>query len=347
MAREPAETSIKIDAYNHYLPPPYLELVKLHSKDGGIVKRMASIRVLWDIEARVELLGQWPEVRQVLTLGLPHPEGLGGPDVSIVAARAANDGMAEACRLWPEKFPAFVASLPMNDVPAALAEMDRAILTLGARGIQIGTNILGRPLDEAEFFPIFERMTNHHRLPIWMHPLRQQSFADYRSEPKSRYEIWQVLGWPYETSAAMARIVFSGLFDRLPELRIITHHCGGMLPYFAGRAETLWAQLGSRTADEDYSQLLKRMTKPLIEYFRMFYGDTVLGGSASALRCGLDFFGPDRVVFASDCPFDPEGGAMFIREGIRSIADLHLPHDVERKIYYANAVGLMRLPPLK
>jgi aminocarboxymuconate-semialdehyde decarboxylase len=89
------------------------------------------------------------------------------------------------------------------------------------------------------------------------------------------------------------------------------------------------------------------MTKPLIEYFRMFYGDTVLGGSASALRCGLDFFGPDRVVFASDCPFDPEGGAMFIREGIRSIADLGLPLDVERKIYYGNAVGLMRLPPPK
>jgi aminocarboxymuconate-semialdehyde decarboxylase len=328
MARESvsdAENRIKIDAYNHYLPPPYLELLKQNSKDSGIVKRMASIRVLWDIEARVELLGQWPEVRQILTLGLPHPEGLGGPDVSIPAARTANDGMAEACRRWPEKFPTFAASLPMNDVPAALEEMDRAILTLGARGIQIGTNILGRPLDEAEFFPVFERMANHHRLPIWMPPLRQQSFADYRSEAKSRYEIWQVLGWPYETSAAMARIVFSGLFDKLPELRIITHHCGGMLPYFSGRAETLWAQLGSRTADEDYSQLLKRMTKPLIEYFRMFYGDTVLGGSASALRCGLDFFGADRVVFASDCPFDPEGGAMFIREGIRSIAILACP----------------------
>jgi len=118
-----------------------------------------------------------------------------------------------------------------------------------------------------------------------------------------------------------------------------------MIPYFAGRAETLWAQLGSRTADEDYSQILKRMTKPLIEYFRMFYGDTVLNGSASALRCGLDFFGADRVVFASDCPFDPEGGPMFIREGIRSIADLRLPREMERKIYYSNIAGLMSLPP--
>jgi aminocarboxymuconate-semialdehyde decarboxylase len=289
------------------------------------------------------MLKQWPELRQVLTLGLPHPEGLGGPEVSVAAARAANDGMADACKAWPNLFPTFAASLPMNDIPAALQEMDRAILKLGARGIQIGTNILGRALDEAEFFPVFERMANHYRLPVWMHPLRQQTFSDYRSEPKSRYEIWQVLGWPYETSAAMARIVFSGLFDRLPDLRIITHHCGGMIPYFSGRAETLWAQLGSRTADEDYSQILKRMTKPLMNYFRMFYGDTVLGGSASALRCGLDFFGEDHVLFASDCPFDPEGGPMFIREGIRSVGDLKLSPEAERKIYYANAAGLLRL----
>jgi aminocarboxymuconate-semialdehyde decarboxylase len=325
---------IKIDAFNHVMPPGYLELMKQHSKDPGIVKRMSGIRTLWDIEARLNLLEQWPEVRQVLTLALPTPETLGPPEVSLKAARAANDGMAGMCAKWPAKFPAFVASLPMNDVPAALEEMDRAVAKLGARGVQIGTNVLGRPLDDPEFFPIFERITLHHDLPIWMHPVRPATFADYRTEPKSRFEIWQVLGWPYETSAAMARIVFSGLFDRLPGMRIITHHCGGMLPYFAGRAETLWAQLGSRTADEDYGAILKRMAKPPMDYFRMFYGDTVLGGSASALRCGLDFFGPERVVFASDCPFDPEGGAMYIREGIRSVADLRLPDEVTRKIYF-------------
>jgi len=80
---------IKIDAYNHYLPPAYIELLKTHAKDSGIVKRMTSIRVLWDIEARVDMLAQWPEVRQVLTLGLPHPEGLGAPEISIAGARAA------------------------------------------------------------------------------------------------------------------------------------------------------------------------------------------------------------------------------------------------------------------
>jgi aminocarboxymuconate-semialdehyde decarboxylase len=80
----------------------------------------------------------------------------------------------------------------------------------------------------------------------------------------------------------------------------------------------------------------------------MFYGDTVLGGSASALRCGLDFFGPEHVLFASDCPFDPEGGAMFIREGMRSIAALKLPPDVEEKIYRTNASLLLGMakPPM-
>lgn len=334
---------MKIDIYNHVMPVGYLELMKEHSKDPGIVKRMSNLRVLWDMEARVEMLKQWPDVQQILTLGVPPPEVLCGPDLSPHAARVANDGMYEICRKWPDKFPAFVASLPMNNVPAALEEMDRAIGTLGAKGIQIGTNVAGRALDDEEFFPIFERITNYHDLPIWMHPVRSAKFSDYRTEPKSRFEVWQVLGWPYETSVAMAHIVFSGMLDKLPTMRIITHHCGGMLPYFAGRAETLWAQLGSRTADEDYGSILKRMSKPPIEYFRMFYGDTVLGGSASALRCGLDFFGADRVVFASDCPFDPEGGPMFIRDGIRSIEDLNLPEEVKRKIYHDNAAKLMKM----
>ncbi len=334
---------VKIDIFNHVMPEAYMALLQIYSKDPGILKRMSGLRLLWDMEARVEMLQQFPEVKQVLTLGLPPPEVLCGPEDSPHAARVANDGMAEICRRWPDKFPCFVASLPLNNVPEALIEMDRAIHELGARGIQICTNVNGRPLDEDEFYPVFERATLHHDVPIWMHPVRPASHADYKTLTKSRYEIWQVMGWPYETTAAMAHIVFSGLLDRLPQMRIITHHCGGMLPYFSGRAETLWAQLGSRTADEDYGAILRRMSKPLIDYFKMFYGDTVLGGSASALRCGLDFFGPDHVVFASDCPFDPEGGPMFIREGIRSVESLNLDDEIKHKIYTANARRLLKL----
>jgi predicted TIM-barrel fold metal-dependent hydrolase len=309
-----------------------------------LVKRMSSLRMLWDIEHRVAMLREkFPDVQQVLTLGLPSPELLGDAAHSPEFARVANDGMAEMCRKWPKEFPAFVASLPMNNPRAALDEMDRAINQLGARGVQIITSVAGRPLDDPEFFPVFERATGHHDVAIWMHPARPASRADYAGEPKSRYEIWQVLGWPFETSVAMARLVFSGLFDKLPKLRIITHHCGGMIPFFAGRAETLWAQLGSRSAEGDEAQVLKSLKKPPIEYFKMFYGDTVLGGAAAPLACGLAFFGADRVVFASDCPFDPEGGPMYIREGIRSIEELGLPEGDKRKIYFGNAMGLLKL----
>ncbi|TMH71007.1 MAG: amidohydrolase [Betaproteobacteria bacterium] len=335
---------MKIDIYNHVLPRAYLDLVKQHSKEPGMVKRMTSIRMLWDMEHRVAMLREkFPDVQQVLTLGLPSPELLGDGAHSPEYARVANDGMAEMCRKWPKEFPAFVASLPMNNPKAALEEMDRAINQLGARGIQIITSVAGRPLDEADFFPVFERIANHHDRPVWMHPARPGSRADYPGEPTSKYEIWQVLGWPFETSVAMARIVFSGLLEKLPKLRIITHHCGGMIPYFAGRAETLWAQLGARSADGDEAEVLKRLSKPPIEYFKMFYGDTVLGGAAAPLACGIAFFGVDKVVFASDCPFDPEGGPMFIREGIRSIEELGLPEGDKRKIYFGNAQRLLRL----
>jgi len=335
----------RIDIFNHFMPARYMELIKVHSTDGGLLKRVTNLRTLWDLDARIRMLDAWPELKQVLCLGMPSPELLAGPDLSPSFARAANDGLAELVHSRPDKFPAFVASLPLNNVPAALEEMDRAVSILGACGVQILTNVDGRALDEPEFFPIFERAAVKHHVPIWLHPWRSSRQTEYESETASKYEIWQVLGWPFDTTVAMARLVFSGILDRLPTLRIVTHHGGGMLPFFAGRAETLWAQLGSRSAEENYEQTLDRLKKKPIEYFRMFYGDTVLGGSSSALRCALDFFGPDQIVFASDCPFDPEGGPMYIREGIRSVDNLHLPETDNRKIYLANAAALIGVTP--
>lgn len=334
---------MKIDLYSHVMPPAYLAAMQTRYRDAGMMKRLSEIRALWDMDTRLAVLEHFPDVRQVITLPAPGPEMLAGPDEAPALAALANDGLAAICRKDPDRFAGFVAALPLNNVPAALKEMDRAIGDLGARGIEVRTNVNGDALDDPRFLPLFDHAVEHHDVTIWMHPSRSAKFSDYAAEPKSRYEIWQVMGWPYETTAAMARIVFSGLLDRLPTMRIVTHHCGGMLPFFSGRAETLWAQLGSRTTDEDYSQVLKRMKKPLLDYFRMFYGDTVLGGSTSAFKCGLDFFGPEHVVFASDCPFDPEGGPMFLRDGIASIEAAGLPEVDKQRIYTGNARRLLKL----
>jgi predicted TIM-barrel fold metal-dependent hydrolase len=338
---------LKLDIFPHILPLPYFERMKAIGETNpvlaGQLKRWMSIPVLYDLDARMRMMKRFPGYKQVLTLSMPPVEFLAGPEESPALARIANDSMAEIVARHPELFPAFVASLPMNNVPAALEEMERAIGTLGAKGVQIFTNVNGRPLDEPEFFPIFERMATKHDLPVWVHPARTAKFADYPGEPKSKYEIWWAFGWPYETTAFMARLVFSKVLERLPQLRIITHHLGAMVPYFDKRIRYGYDQFGSRTADEDYAALLKSMAKHPVDYFRMFHGDTAVNGSASAIRCGLDFFGSKRVLFGTDCPFDPQGGPLFIRESIRAIDSLRLVRNDRDGIYFGNALRMLRL----
>jgi predicted TIM-barrel fold metal-dependent hydrolase len=195
----------------------------------------------------------------------------------------------------------------------------------------------------------FERMAEKYDLPIWLHPTRTAKFPDYATESKSKYEIWWLFGWPYETSAAMARLVFSGMLGKLPKLKIITHHLGAMAPFFEARIALGMSQLGSRTSDEDYGALLKKMAKRPVDYFKMFYADTSINGSAPAVRCGLDFYGKNHVLFGTDCPFDPQGGPAFIRENIRAIDSLGLKATDRRKIYFGNALKMlhMNLPGVK
>jgi predicted TIM-barrel fold metal-dependent hydrolase len=334
----------KIDAYAHILPRAYFDKMASMARDKGAIKRWLTIPVLYDLQARLKMMEDFPGYQQVLTLSNPPIELIAGPDESPALARLANDGMAEIRDAHPDKFPAFVAALPMNNVPEALKEMERAITVLGARGIQIFTNVNGRPLDDEEFWPIFDAAVNRFDVPIWMHPARGANMPDYASENKSLYEIWWTFGWPYETSAAMARMVFSGFFDRLPEIKVITHHMGAMIPFFDGRVGPGLDQFGSRTSDEDYEGLLKRMAKRPIDYFRMFYADTALAGGKSGLQCGLGFFGSRQVVFATDCPFDPEGGPMFLRTIPQAIDELGLDVAEREGIYFRNALRLLKLP---
>src|SRR4029453_5520026 len=155
-------------------------------------------------------------------------------------------GMAEIVTGPPDRFPVFVASLPMNNPDAAVREIDRAIDDLGATGVQIYTNAAGRPGDPRGYQPTCGRMAQRD-LPIWMHPARPATFADYAGEKRSKYDMWWAFGWPYETSVAMGRLVFSGIFDRHPELKIITHHLGDTIPFCAGRVGGGLDQLGSRS----------------------------------------------------------------------------------------------------
>ena len=130
---------------------------------------------------------------------------------------------------------------------------------------------------------------------------------------------------------------------RYPKLKILTHHLGAMIPFFDERMATGWATLGSRTSGEDYSHVLPSLGKPLLDCFRAFYGDTALCGGRIGTECGIEFFGTDHVLFASDAPFDPEKGPMYIRETIAIIDRLPLSADERERIYWRNTVALLKL----
>jgi aminocarboxymuconate-semialdehyde decarboxylase len=159
--------------------------------------------------------------------------------------------------------------------------------------------------------------------------------SDYASEKKSRFEMWWCFGWPYETSVAMCRLVFNGVFDRYPNLKVITHHLGGMIPYFDGRVGAGLDVLGARTSDEDYSQILPNLRRPHLDYLRNFYADTALFGGQHGLRCGLDFFGSSHLVFASDTPFGPIGTTR------DRLQELQLPQKDYEDIAFRNAERLL------
>ncbi len=333
---------MKLDMFNHIFPKTYFDKmleVAPNFKDMG--KRVREIPVLYDLEKRFRVMDEFDDYAQIICLAAPPLEVL-APELSPELARIANDGMAEYVDKYPDRFPGFVASMPMNNPDAALKEIDRAIDELNAVGIQFFSNVNGAPLDLPELKPLFAKM-HEKDLPIWIHPARGANISDYPTEERSKYEIWFVFGWPYETSVAVARLVFGYYFDEFPNLKIITHHMGGMIPFFEGRVGTSWDQLGSRTSDEDYTVILKNLKKPHLEYFKQIYADTALFGAVPGTKCGLEFFGVDQIVFASDCPFDPEKGPYYIRETIKIIEELDISDEDRYKIFEGNARKLMKL----
>jgi uncharacterized protein len=332
---------VVIDVFNHFMPRAYLDRLAKAASDHVAVTAFPRLKTLVDVDARLRLLDQFDDLRQVICLANPPLELIATPVQSPELARVANDALAEVCCGHPDRFPAFVASLPMNNVDACLAEIDRAVTQLGARGIQVFTNVAGKPLSAPEFRPIFEKMVAHD-LPVLVHPMRGPQFADYASEKTSENEIWFSFGWPYETTACMTRLIFSGIFDELPTLKIITHHMGGMIPYFAGKIKLGFRQIFFGTPESNPIAQECGLKKPPIEYFKMLYADTALGEEAPT-RCGHAFFGTGSCLFATDAPFDAEQGRGLIANTLRAVEALDISAAERERIFSGNARALLKL----
>ena len=307
-----------IDAFNHILPKKYQAVLeqKVPNRDmsSNLSRYAETVPTLLDLDARFRLMDSVEGYMQVLTLAAPTVESVASPEVAVDLCRFANDEMAELVEKYPD--------LPLNDLDASLEEIDRAIRDLRLRGIQMYSDVNGMPLDAEALYPIYEKMERYN-LPILIHPKRSPALPDYPGEENSRYRAWTKLGWPVASSMAMFRLVYGG----------------GVIPYLAGRME--W--------NDDFNEM--RMGhkdilfphKPL-EYFRRMYYDTANNGYPAGLRCGMDFAGIGKLVFATDLPFCNQKGLRLIRDSIAAVDALDLAPGDRRKVFQSNAVDLFRLP---
>ena len=220
-----------------------------------------------------------------------------------------------------------------------MKEAERAITQLNLKGVQIYSRVNGKPPSTEEIIPLYELMVAHD-LPILIHPMRGAEQSDFSGEDKSFHQLFSIYGWPYDTTAAMVRLVFAGIFEKFPRIKFITHHLGGMVPFFSDRAYAHWNNGLQRLG----SDLFPGLTKHPIEYMKMFYADTAVNGNSNfSMECGLAFFGEDQILFATDMPYDIENGALSIREVIKGIENMNLSESTKQKIFEGNARRLFHL----
>ncbi len=144
-----------IDVFNHFMPKAYLDRLGDLIPGHPVLTAFPRLKTLWDVDARRALIDEFGGMQHVLSLANPPPELIGPPDRTPELVRMANDALAEVCRRHPDHFPTFIASLPMNNVEASVKEADRAVKELGARGVQVFTNVAGEPLSDRKFRPVF------------------------------------------------------------------------------------------------------------------------------------------------------------------------------------------------
>ncbi|OLB87849.1 MAG: hypothetical protein AUI15_28855 [Actinobacteria bacterium 13_2_20CM_2_66_6] len=292
----------KVDAFAHILPRHYRERIERHLESTMSSGQLRYYRegvfdfdpALTDLDARFRRLEALGDYAQVLVLAVPPIEETGPAKVAAEFARLANDEMADLVQRYPDRFVGFAAALPLHDTDATLLEIDRAVNELHA----------------------------------WLHPTRNATWTDYPTEAESDYGLWWSIGWPYETAAALSRLVYSGVMERHPDLKLIAHHGAGMVPHFSARL----------AMGPGYRQVKDQLPRPPIEYFRRFYADTALFGAPHAVRCVLDFFGPEHVLFGTDMPLGPPAA---IEATIADIEEACLSEEHRRAVFEDNAARLL------
>lgn len=323
-----------IDFHNHFYPPEYLEALRreptvvrvdedaegnprLHYPgDYNIV-----VRGHRDIAYRQQVLDEHGVATQVLTFTTP---GVQVEEATRAAAwaRVVNDGLAAIVRERRPRFAA-LATLPLNDPAASAAELERAVVDLGLPGAMIFSNVNGLGLDDARFLPIYERADALGAV-LYIHPAHPVGV-----EAMTDYWLMPLVGFPFDTSLAAAKIVFSGVAARFPRITWVLAHLGGAIPYLAERLDRGF---------HAFAECRAHIDRPPSEYLKRFYYDTV-NFDPDALALAVRFAGADHLVAGSDYPHQI-GSLSRMKE---SLAALDLAEADRRAILGGNAARILRL----
>ena len=289
---------MRVDCQSHVFPKAYAELlcenttrVRTIRKNGGYLVSYGDTQQFlltlepYDPAAKLRDMDAAGIDVTVLTVNIPGPELL-TPELGVQGARICNDYLAELCARYPGRFVG-LATLPLQDVPAAMAEYRRAIHGLGLRGIFLFSHVAGTPLDAAEFEPLYAE-AERDRVPLVLHPT-VPTWADVIKD----YSMIPMVGLMVDTSFAMLRLILSGTLERHPDLLLVHPHCGGVLPYLMPRVEE---------QTEVKRRGREHIRKPPGEYYRNVYLD-IVSPSALAMEFAYRSSRPDRLLFGSDHPW--------------------------------------------
>jgi aminocarboxymuconate-semialdehyde decarboxylase len=286
-----------IDFHNHYYPPEYVEAIKAGPSNvrvsfdrhgNPLLHYPGDYNVLVpghrDIEFRKGVLERAGVDKQVLSFTSPgtHVEQ---EERAAHLARMVNDAFARICREWQERFTA-LATLPLNHPAASVDELERAISGLGLRGAMLFSNVNGVALIDDRYLPLY-RKADELKAVLYIHPIHPVGV-----EAMLDYWLMPLVGFPFDTTLAAAKLVFSGIVERFPGIRWVLTHMGGAVPYLAERLDRGY---------EAFAECRRHISRPPSSYLKQFFYDTV-NFDRGALELALAFAGPDRLMAGSDYP---------------------------------------------
>ena len=321
---------MRIDVHGHYFPPAYLDVLERAYVQPKTPREEGVLRILrtkirpqppmYEIEHRLELMDRAGVDMQVLSVSIPQTYHADRA-IAVDMAQAGNDGTAEVCRRYPQRFKGYV-NLPLPHVQASLDELARAVDQLDLHGVVLGGNVLQEPLDKPEFAPVFDEI-NRRNLAVFIHPMTPCGI-----EAMQEYDLAAAVGYLLDTCLAALRLVYSGTCDRCPNLQPILCHAGGYLPF-------QWDRL--LTSYKTRPEARKNIQQPVTEYLQRFFYDNA-NFHVPALRCTIETVGIGRLMLGSDYPF--ELGSM--DEMVRSCEALGLSDEDRARMESGNALGVLR-----